>query len=63
MNAYDYERVIWELKQDHKRELCYVTSRLRHAAREQSDRDIKQFLIFGFFLGAVLGAAAGVYLA
>lgn len=62
MDTREYERMIWDLKQEHKRELCYVTSRLRHAAREQSDRDIKQFLAFGFVLGAVIGAATGAYL-
>ncbi|MDH3282581.1 MAG: hypothetical protein OEQ18_15850 [Gammaproteobacteria bacterium] len=61
MDAREYERIIWDLKQNHKRELSYITTRLRQAAREQSDQDIKQFLIFGFVLGAALGAAAGVF--
>ena len=63
MDVHEYEKVIWDLKQEHKRELCYVTSRLRHAAREQLDRDTRQFLIFGFVLGAVIGTAAGAYIA
>jgi len=62
VNVREYERVIWQLKQDHKRELCYVTSRLRQAAQEQSDRDFKQFLICGFVLGALIGIVAGAYL-
>jgi len=61
VDAREYERIIWDLKQNHKRELSYITTRLRQAAREQSDQDIKQFLIFGFVLGAALGAAAGVF--
>jgi hypothetical protein len=57
----DHERLIWDLKQNHKRELSYITSRLVQAARDQSDQDTKQFLIFGFVLGAALGTAAGVF--
>ncbi len=62
MDVRDYERQIWELKQDHKRELCYITTRLRHAAREQADRDFKQFISVGFLLGITLGIVAGSYL-